>query len=508
MKRIELARFVAYLMASAGIGGLLGTSLEFLLGLPSWSGYVSALVFCGVGLIIVRKKQAINSFLSSPLKQHIAGRLSAVYNMLAGTIFLSPFALFIYQTLFGTVDFFTLSFAALCLFFLSKFIDYQTIITPRTVEAVIFSALFVLFSAIQLIVLPLGFSNLNVEQRNLISGGLTSSVVFTQGYWILVMLSASPNELPEHHPRLYYDEMPYRGMYNIIAGFSLMGMLYVNSIFSAKSLALSVLAGISTVFIAFVMAPCLRAFVKQRRRMSEIMTMHKYKKLADSIKKDNWENEVVSRSLIARFLNTISWSILTFSVFVGAYAIYHCLYTGDYAYFVSTLVLFLMIFTTAHYRIATKGERIQDLFTIFRSRKIYPAEIRRYTDLALIWYAICSGITLGFMIPMRSMGIENNVLTVGDIEITNLTLLTIFFVSTLIVVAYLSFFLFRRPGLSDWEKGSRRTLQILILLIGLSMVVSISVVLYSLLQSTPASIASAIATVLFLILFFRAMKSM
>jgi hypothetical protein len=508
MNKKEILLFFSNLMMLIGFGGLIGISLQLLFRLDSWVVYLSVIVVCGLGIAVRKKGKAFNTYFSSSISQENASRLSGFYNLIAASILIYPFLFFTYETSLGILDLSILSFSALALSYLLKFIDYQTIITPRTIEANVYSSLFIFFSAIQVIVFPVVSSTLTLELRNTIGSAFTSLVIFIHGVWILSMFKASPKELAVDHPRLYYDDMPYRGIYNIVAGFFLIGGMCFNILLSGKSIPQSILAVFIVFVISLSMAPYLRAFVKQRKFMAEIMTSRKYRKEAAKIKKDKWENEVVSRSLVARYLNTTSWSILIFSAFVGIVTLHYSLFTGNFAYLIPAFILLSLVFTSLHYRVATKGERIQDFFRIFRRRKLYPTEIRQFTELALIWYGICSAIFFSFIIPIKGTSLDTKILVIGAFEITNVTILAVFFIFSLIAILYISLYLFRRPSSENADERNRKALQVLVWLTGLTTIVATITVFYVLLTPLSAAIFCSLAIISLVFLFFRATRNL
>jgi hypothetical protein len=381
-------------------------------------------------------------------------------------------------------------------------------VAPQTVEANLFSILFISFSAIQLIALPFTYGAIPQDLKSFASTACSSLVIFIHGAWILSMFKAAPKDLAVVHPRLYYDDMPYRGTYNISAALFLMGGAFFNLALSAKSFWTSALDILSIIVISIIASPYLSAFVKQRKFMIRIMTDHKHRKEAAKSKKDQWEDEVISRSLIARFLNTVVWSILVFSTIVGGSLLYYSLYTGSYLYLIPTSVLLSMVFTTFHYRLTTRGERIQELFRMFRRRKLSPVEIRRFAEHALAFYAISSGLLLGSTIPIKSTSLERSILRIGAFDVTNIELLIIFFVFSLIIIFNICLYLYRRPTSTDVEKKNRRALQALFWLTGLTMIVSINVMFYAFFAPLSAAIFSSLAVVALLFLFLRAVKNL
>jgi len=234
----------------------------------------------------------------------------------------------------------------------------------------------------------------------------TALVLFTHGIWILSMHRAAGEELAHAHPKLYYDEIPYRGLYNIIAGFFLIGGIYCKFVFYPKSVEQFTSSLLTVITLSILMAPFLQAFIKQRKFMIKIKTDRKHRKILAKIRKDKWENEILSKSPLTRFLNKFVWTILIFSVFVGLSVAYYSIYTGSFEYFIPMLILFSLVYTTLHYRIATRGEKIQTFLAMFKEKHLSTSHIRRYTEYALIWYGICAGILLGAIFPIKSAGLE------------------------------------------------------------------------------------------------------
>lgn len=509
MNKKEFLRYISISMILLSFGGIVGIALQVLFNLGYWVVALLTIIILSLGLMATKKSEEIYAYISSPLSQEIAIRLSVIYNLFAVTLFLYSFAPFAYGALFGILDLSTLSVSILLLFYLLKFVDYQTIITPRTIETNIYSILFICLSAIQLIVLPFIYSTLTPELNYSVATGSTALVLFTHGAWILSMYRASPEELPRFHPRLYYDDMPYRGIYNIIAGLFLIGSMYCNLVFSPRSTQQLVYGIITIIIISIIISPYLQTFVRQRKFMAKIMTDRKYRKILAKMRKDKWEDEVLSKSLVARFFNKIVWSTLLFASFVGLSTMYYCIFTGNFGYLISTVVLFSLIFTTLHYRIGTRGERIQALLTMFKeNKKLSVEEIHRFTDLALIWYSICAGIIVGSVFLIKSTSLEKIVFVIGASEITNVTLLIVYFVFALIMIFYLSFYLFARSVKRSVDKTNTRVLQTLILLTGLTMIISINTVFYALLSPLNAAIFNSFAIVLLVFLFVKATRTL
>jgi hypothetical protein len=322
------------------------------------------------------------------------------------------------------------------------------------------------------------------------------------------MLNGAEEDLKLTHPRIYYDDGPYRSLFNILLGFFLFGGLILNSAFSSRSILQTALGTFFVAFIAFAMAPTLRKFISQRRHMHEIKTMNKYKKLARDIRNDNWEDEVIAKSRIARILNTIVWSIAVFSIFVGGALVYYTVYSWSFLYLTMSIFVFLSAYTTIHYRISTKGERIQDLIKIFKNEKLTASEIRRYTNLALIFLGIVLSLLFMAIYALHATKLERTILTFGAFEITNVVILTLFSVVMLILIIYFGMYLHGRFVLSEEYDRNKRALQVMMLSIGIVTVVTLSIIMIELMTAVTAAIFSSIVTILFLFLFFKALRNM
>lgn len=507
MNTKDFLLFVAKMLTLLGFGGMMGVAFGMFFDWDQWMTIPFSAIVVILGLWATRRASGISDFIASEISQSWATRLSTIYILLAATLFLSPFALFLYFILVEVLDFGLLTFSILLLFYLLKFVDYQAIVTPKTIEANLFSILFIALSMVLVNIIPISYSAWSPELRKFVETSLVSVTIFTHGAWILSMYNASSEKLRETHPKLFYDDMPYRGLFNILAGFFLIGSLYIDFLLSPRSTVHLVAGGINAFMIVLLITPYLHAFIKQRRFIAEVMTRKKYRKILAKMRKDNWESEVLSKSLVARFLNTIIWCILLFATFVALSTLHYCIYTGSLWNLVPVVVLFSMIFTTFHYRIGTRGERIQTFFAIFGNRELLPSEIHRLTEFALIWYSICAGIVVSALFSIRGTHLEKLIYATRSWKITNVHLLAVIFIFTLVMIFYISYRLFGRPT-GDGIDEKRRGLQMLMVMMGLTLIISINAVFYSLFEPLSAAVLNSLALILLGSLYFKAARNL
>lgn len=466
-----------------------------------------ATIILMLGFVATKRRKKLKNLFPSKLSDRTASHVSTIYNLFACAVFLFPFVLFMYSAFSGKLDFLFLSYSILSMFFLLKFVDYQTLIKPKSIEANICSIFFLSASTLQLVILPFVFPFIPQNMIEPIGVTVLTFVLFTHGVWILTMRKSAGKDLADIHPKLYHEELPYRGLYNILGAYWFMGSSFISFIFNPQSINQQIMSVFAIISIYVLMAPIMLNFVRLQRRIKIIKTKRKYRKLYQKIKKDNWENEIVSKSVIAKILNNLIWLLLTLSIVIGVSLVYYFIFTGNSLFLIYAIFLFVSTFTTLHYRVSTRGERPFELTMLFKGKNLTTAKLKRLTNLSLVWYAISIGVLVGEIFFIATSEFKEKIFEIAGLEVTNLMLLVLFFVFSMIVLFASSIYLYLLPSRGTVNKRNIQVLSLLIILTGVTLIVIIDVMLIIILPVVFAAVFCSIGLIVLGYLFYKATQS-
>ena len=194
-------------------------------------------------------------------------------------------------------------------------------INPNTIESNIYSILHLLLLIIQIYIF------LDKDISNNFYSYVVILNLSIHGFWIRSMHRAVNEELRNEHPKLFYEELPFRGLYNIVISYLSMGTLIGDFIFSNITIIEKLYRFMMTLFIAIIMSPYLKEFYQYYNKMKAIRQDKQYKKLYRKIIHDKWEEDFKNKSVISNFLNNFIYTLIIFSLFIFLYNVYFLIYS-------------------------------------------------------------------------------------------------------------------------------------------------------------------------------------
>jgi hypothetical protein len=243
--------------------------------------------------------------------------------------------------------------------------------------------------------------------------------------------------------------------------------------------------------------PYLSVVLQYRRNTVLLHTGKGYKDMRRKVERDSWEQEVVAKSLLARALHGLVYSLLILSVVAVVYLIYLFIVTWNYQYVLAASVCAIGIYPTQSYRMGARGTRLRELLRVFPNT----TKDRGYRGLVMIVLAIYAVAATAFgtaLFALRPLGMEGVVLDISGIGVTNVALLAILFVASLLVVPSLSVALYLSSDVP--AKKSNRILALVFAVTYLILVASVNLIFYVVMTPVVASLANAVVLV-FLFLF-------
>jgi hypothetical protein len=270
-----------------------------------WIWIIAAPLGLLAPFLAYRRKQTIH-FLSSPVGDSLATWLSESYIALAAIAFFSPFAWFCTGAFYGNWSPADLGFATLLAFYLLKFVDYQVITEPRVRMTHVYASVFVFLT-------PL--SELQIfHGLDFMLPAFAAFTIVVHGLWMRSVFSERKQSMLQTHPRLYF-EIPYRGVYNVVAGVFLMVYLYLNLILESKYMEVTFGAVLVVLILIMLVVPYLAYLSSCLKEIRLLRYGKEYRKLRPKVEKDSWDNEVAAKSNPARVVHGFVYLLVGLSLF-------------------------------------------------------------------------------------------------------------------------------------------------------------------------------------------------
>ena len=510
MVRLTIYDILLYTSAYATALGFFAAAISILLSpfhpQEWWIWVVAALLGLLAPFLVYRLKRTARkrtaNFLYSPVGDSLVAWLSRSYIALAAIAFLSPFAWFCTGAFYGAWNPAELGFATMITFYLLKFVDYQVITEPRRRLTHVYAAVFVFLALLQFVFLsPLSELQF-LHGLDFMLPAFAAFTLVTHGFWMRSVYSERKQSILQAHPRLYF-EIPYRGVYNVVAGMILMAYLYVQLLLGSRNLEVAVGAILAILILMMMVIPFTVYLGACLKEMHQVRYGKEYKKLRPKVEKDSWDNEVVAKSKLARVIHSFVYLLVGLSLFSATYLVYLFALTLKIPYLVSALLCVFGVFPTQSYRMGSQATRLKDFMNLF-PHVVDSQDVRGLVGVVLAIYGIAIGIFIAGLFLLRTYGLESTLLSVSGIEITNVALLAVVLVVSFLVVTSVSVSLYASRDVA--RKRLNHMLAVLVVVTYLSVLVSVNLVISIVIDLVVAALLNALATVFFFILIVRVRK--
>jgi len=480
--------------------GMVLLIIESYLKIQVWWDVVAALPLGLLGPLVVVRRKLVSGFLLTPIKEPTAFRLSRLYMTLATVAFLSPFGWFCIAAFYGDWNPAELGFATLLAFYLLKFVDYQVIVDPRLRITHIYSAVFV-FLAIGQFILLIPLSEFwPFRDLGSVLPALAAYTILAHGFWIRSVYYERQEWIRENHAKLYF-EMPYRGAYNVVAGIVLMVSFLLGLPSATRTLETTAMTVLYVALLLLMARPYLGILIRYGKETALLRIDKRYRDLRRKTGKDSWEQEVAAKSLLARVLHGLVYSLIILSVLAVAYLGYLFIATWNYQYALGASLCAIGIYPTQSYRMGARATRLRELATVFTGAT-KDRDVRGLVMIVLAIYAIAAAAFGAAFLVLRPFGMETTVLNILGVGVTNVALLAILFVTSLLVVPAFSVALYVSPDVP--AKKSNKILGLMLFVTFLLLIASVNLILYFVMTPVVASLANALALVFFCFLVIKA----
>ena len=387
-------------------------------------------------------------------------------------------------------------------FYLLKFVDYQVITEPRARVTHVYAAVFVFLALLQFVFLsPL--SELQFfHGLDFMLPAFAAFTLVTHGFWMRSIYSEREQSILQTHPRLYF-EIPYRGVYNVVAGMILMAYLYLQLLLGSRNLEVAVGAILAILMLMMMVIPFTIYLSACLKEMHQVRYGKEYKKLRPKVEKDSWDNEVVAKSKLARVIHSFVYLLVGLSLFSALYLVYLFALTLKIPYLVSALLCVFGVFPTQSYRMGSQATRMKDFMDLF-PHVADSQDVRGLVALILAVYGIAIGVFVAALFLLKTYGLESTLLSVSGIRMTNVALLAVLLVVSLLVVTTFSVSLYASRDAA--RERLDRMLAVLVVVTYLFVLVSANLVLSIVMDPAVAALVNALAIVFFFVLMIRVRK--
>lgn len=469
---------------------------------PEWWIWIVAVPLGLLAPFLVYRRKRTTDFLFSPISGSLATWLSRSYIALAAIAFLSPFVWFCTGALYGTWNPAELGFATMVAFYLLKFVDYQVITEPRVRMTHVYAAVFVFLALLQFVFLsPLSALQI-FHGLDFMLPAFAAFTIVVHGFWMRSVFYEREQSMLQTHPRLYF-EIPYRGVYNIVAGTFLMVYLFLQLLLGSRNLEVAFGAMLSALVLIMIVIPYFFYLSACLKEMRLLRYGKEYRKLRPKVERDSWDNEVVAKSKLARVIHSFVYLLVGLSLFSAVYLVYLFALTLKIPYLISALLCIFGVFPTQSYRMGSQATRLKDFMDLF-PHVADSQDVRGLVSLVLAVYGIAIGVFVAALFLLRTYGLESTLLSVSGIRITNVALLAVLLVVSLLVVTTFSVSLYASRDVA--KEKLDRMLAVLVVVTYLSVLVSANLVLSIVMDPAVAALVNALAIVFFFVLMVRLRK--
>jgi len=467
--------------------------------IQGWWDLFAAFPLGLLGPLLMSRSKEISTFLGQPLNEGVSSKLYRIYISLAAIGFLSPFGWFCVGLVFGEWDLPQLGFSTLMAFYLLKFVDYLVVIKPRCRMTHIYSILFALLGIVQFFLLTLLSRYLTIKIPEYSISMLAGYMVLLHGIWIRSVYDEKEVFIEQTHPRLYL-ELPYRGAYNVVVGMFFLGSLILQMTLGARLMEVKLMGLMATFLIIILAMPYVYLLRWSWSFIVKVQVDRRYRKLRQKSEKDAWEESVISKSNLARTVHGFVYTLIVLSIVAGLSSVCMFIFTWNFSYVVNAVLCLFSVYPTQSYRMGSRRTRLRDFLSLIPTA-IDRRDISKLLEVMLAIYFAMVGVFLFAIWPLRTSGLESQLLHVFGVSVTNVTLLVVCLVASLVLVTSFSMQIHRAQKIS--MKQLNRLLLFLVWIVIVFFFVSLSLALYVLLNHLAASAILAFAIVSFFLVTYK-----
>jgi len=467
--------------------------------IPGWWDMVFGVPFGFLGLIVVKHREAIREFMMTQVSEHTSSQVSRIYVIVATLGFLSPFAWFLIGGIQGTWNFVNLAMSTVAPFYLLKFVDFLVFSPPRLKITHLFSICYVILVVAQL-PLPILLSGQLAADESPLVVELLALTVILYGLWVNSLASEKEELLLQRHPGLYLD-MIYRGAYNALAGHLLLANMFIGFGLrtSVRELTpLSMIMGFAMILFALRWVKPLSSYAKFR---ADLKIKKEYRKLRVKEEKDNWHQDIISKSALARMVHFLTSSIMVLSAVSALTLVF--LSRMDSSSLTIAVLCLAGILTTLSYLARSKGTSLRHSLGAF-PHAYRKRDARELIERAKSVFVVALGLLSVAIFEVKPFGLEVTVLSVDGAQITNTAILLALLIASVILIVFLAF---HYPKRDIGIKELNRTLGVLYLTVLILMSSSIYVFVYALVTPVLAAVLMGVTIIAFCLLTRRSRAS-